>query len=358
MHGVHAATPESRAFAFRTRAFRMKRLLFFLLLAALGLAAPAARGQGILPSFGGDRAGTSGFQFLKIAVDARSASLGQAAAATAFDATGLFWNPALSAQASGPQASFHYASYFAGVNLGYAAATFPGPAGLTLGLSLQALDAGDMDVTTEFEPFGTGETFGYSGIAAGLTASQALTDLFSYGVTAKYVRESTAGLAAQTVVFDLGIFYRIGPTGASMAVAIRNFGADASFQGDIQRPVLGQDGTTVASDFDGMTPPTTFVLSVAYDVFRASAAHDLSVSAQLINPNDNAENWNVGAEYVWANLLTLRTGYRFGLDEASAPSFGLGLRVPGLGPDVRFDYGFARLDRLGNTHRLGLNLGL
>jgi hypothetical protein len=333
----------------------MKRLLTLLLLASA--LAPSASAQ-LLPSFGDDRSGTSGFQFLKVAVDARSAALGQAAAATAFDATGLFWNPALSAQATGPQASVHYASYFAGIDLGYAALTLPGPVGFTFGLSLQALDAGEMDVTTEFEPFGTGETFGYSGLAAGLSASQSLTDLFSYGVTAKYVNLSTAGVTAQTVVFDLGIFYRIGPTGASMAVAIRNFGLDAAFEGDLRRTVLDGDGVAIADDFDTMTPPTTFVLGVAYDLMRESASHDLSLAAQLINPNDNAENWNVGAEYTWEQLLTLRAGYRFGLEEATAPTFGVGLRVPGLAQDVRFDYGFASLEFLGTTHRVGLNLGL
>ncbi|ARA92060.1 hypothetical protein AWN76_002005 [Rhodothermaceae bacterium RA] len=82
------------------------------------------------------------------------------------------------------------------------------------------------------------------------------------------------------------------------------------------------------------------------------------VSWQLTNPNDNAESYNLGAEYTWNDLLILRTGYRFGVEEVTTPSLGLGLIVPGLGPDLRFDYGFNRMERLGTLHRVGLHLSL
>ena len=52
----------------------------------------------LLPSFGRDRAGTSGYQFLKIPVDARSASMSQTVASNASDVSSLFWNPAMAAQ--------------------------------------------------------------------------------------------------------------------------------------------------------------------------------------------------------------------------------------------------------------------
>ena len=86
--------------------------------------------------------------------------------------------------------------------------------------------------------------------------------------------------------------------------------------------------------------------------------HDLVLSGQLTNPNDNAERYNVGAEYTWNNLLSLRAGYRFGVDEATLPSVGAGLLVPGIGPGLRIDYGFTNLERLGSVHRVGINLRL
>jgi hypothetical protein len=324
-------------------------------------AAPAA--AQLLPAFGEDRSGTSGFQFLKVPVDPRGAALSGTVAATADDASALFWNPALSAS-GGTQVGVATASYVADVDLHYVAAftevnTPIGPT--TFGLSLQALDSGEMDVTTEFSgPDGTGETFRLVDVAVGLTVAQSLTDLFSYGVTGKYVRESVADVVSQAGLLDLGVAYRVGDTGVRLGVSIRNFGFNISPGGELPR--VGLDGEVVEEDFDGIDPPTTFLLGVSYAPLRAlgmaGGPHDLTLSGQLTNPNDNAERFNLGAEYIWNETLALRAGYEFGLEEASAPSFGAGLIVPGLGPDLRVDYGFNRFDRLGNIHRIGLNLKL
>lgn len=329
-----------------------------LVVVGLGTSAQIVNAQ-LLPSFGGDRAGTSGFQFLKIPVDARGAAMGHTVGATAMDASSLFWNPALAAQTDGMQLGFNHTAYFADVNLEYLAIVYPlNVGGITIGGSVQTLSSGDMNVTTEFQPFGTGESFQLNDLSAGLTFSQSLTDLFSYGVTGKYVQESAAGIKVQTVVLDLGIFYRVGGTGAQMGVSIRNFGLDSSPTGEISRTVIGDTPGIVETDFESLTPPTTFLLSVAYDVFRDRPASDLVVSAQLSNPNDNVESWNVGVEYTWNRILILRSGYRFGIEEFTIPSMGVGVAVPGVGPDIRFDYGFSRLDRLGSVHRIGINVGL
>ena len=318
----------------------------------------SAMGQ-LLPNLGRDRAGTSGFQFLKIPVDARSSALGETVVANATDASSLFWNPALAAQLDNVQVGLSYVSYFADVTMNFAGATFhlPGPA-LTVGLSVQTLSSGSMDVTTEFEPFGTGETFSLFDIAAGLTIAQRLTDFFSYGVTTKYVQESAAGVNQTTVVFDIGIFYRVGTTGAQMAVAVRNFGLDSFTSGDISREVIGDPSILLEDDFESVTPPTTFLLGLTYNVWQNDTQNDLQISAQLNNPNDNAENWNFGAEYTWNQLLSLRVGYRFGIEEFNVPSAGVGLQVPFIGPDLRFDYGYSELERLGQLHRVSLMVGL
>ena len=247
----------------------------------------------------------------------------------------------------------HYAAGFTQINTPLGAAT--------VGLSLQALDSGEMDVTTEFSgPSGTGETFRLVDIALGVTVSQALTDLFSYGVTGKYVREAAADVSAQAGLLDLGVAYRVGDTGVRFGVAIRNFGFQISPGGTIARTTL--DGTVIETEFEGIEPPTTFLLGVSYKPLQAlgyaGGPHDLTVSGQLTNPNDNAERFNLGTEYVWSETLALRVGYEFGLEEASVPSFGVGLVVPGIGPALRVDYGFNRFDRLGNIHRVGLNLRL
>ncbi|MEM1043889.1 MAG: PorV/PorQ family protein [Bacteroidota bacterium] len=338
-------------------------MLLRLIALALFLAALPVQAQ-VLPSFGQERTGGSGLQFLKVPVDARGAALSGTMAAIADDASALYWNPALAA-ANGTQVGLATTSYVADIALYYTAAYTPvsTPLGrFTLGVSVQALDSGEMDVTTEFSgPAGTGETFKLVDLAFGLTVAQALTDLFSYGITGKLVRESAAEVATTAGLLDLGVAYRVGDTGVRFGVSIRNFGFEVSPGGSVTRETLG--GEIIEERFDGIEPPTTFLLGVSYRPlrtlgFNSGGPHDLTFSGQLTNPNDNAERFNLGAEYVWNETLVLRTGYEFGIEEATVPSFGLGLAVPGLGPDLRVDYGFNRLDRLGNIHRIGLNLRL
>ena len=88
------------------------------------------------------------------------------------------------------------------------------------------------------------------------------------------------------------------------------------------------------------------------------AGNQLLFSGQLNNPNDNAESFNLGIEFVWNKMLYLRGGYRVGVEEADVPSLGVGVAIPGLSPDIRFDYGFNQLERLGSVHRVGLDVQL
>lgn len=324
--------------------------------ALLGVVAAMPASAQILPSYGEDRAGTAGFQFLEVPVDPRGAALGGTAVATANDASALFWNPALAARGSATQATAAHLAYFADIGMNYAAVTQRAGA-FTIGAHVQTLDSGEMRVTDEFSgPAGTGQTFSYLGVVGGLTVSQALTDLFAYGVTVKVAREASADVAMTVPLLDLGVHYNVGSTGAKIGVAIRNFGLNGQAEGEIERPTV-DGGTVIENEFEDLVPPTTFLLGMSYDVLRGEGDHALTVAGQLTNPNDNAEQLNVGAEYVWADLLALRAGYRFGVEEASTPSLGFGVVVPGLGERrLRADYGFDRFDRLGTTHRIGVSV--
>ncbi len=335
----------------------LKRVLVCLLLGVVALGRTAY--AQLLPSYGRDRAGTSGFQFLKIPLDARSAALGETVVAHAFDASALFWNPALAAQVENFQIGLGHTAYFVDVRLDYWSLLVPlSRSGVRLGLSLQMLDSGEMPVTTEFQPYGTGEMFQFRDVALGVSFAQPLTDLFSYGLTARYVRESVAGLVAQTVLLDLGIFYRVGDTGVQMGMAIRHFGFDGRPKGLLERPMIGGEGRVQETHFDVITPPTTFLLGFSYALWQHHPQHRLALLGQLTKPNDNAESFNIGTEYTWNRTLFVRIGYRLGVEEMRMPTLGVGLQLPevfsGLG--ARFDYGFQNLERLGTVHRVGLNL--
>ena len=124
------------------------------------------------------------------------------------------------------------------------------------------------------------------------------------------------------------------------------------------------DDIVAAFDYDrfgnliSLAGPLGGATSFAYDVLNSTPDNTVQVSAQLNNPSDNSENWALGVEYGWHELLSLRLGYRFGVEEFTTPSVGVGIMIPNLSPELRFDYSFNRLERLGAVHRIGFNIGL
>ncbi|AXJ02120.1 Protein of unknown function (DUF3308) [Cyclonatronum proteinivorum] len=336
------------------RKYHILSAAVIMLLLMVGFADTAVAQRSIIPSLGDSRSGTSGFQFLKINPDARSSGLGASNVADATDASSLYLNPALAAQMQGNQIQISHTQYFTDISLNYAAYLHR-RGSMAFGASVLYLDSGDMNETTEFNPFGTGRTFRAINMAAGLTFAQELTNLFSYGVSLKYVEERIAEFEAQTVVFDVGFFYRVGDTGLRFAVGLNNFGIDASPSGEIRR--LDLEGEIIETEFEDVSPPTTFKMGAAYDIFNSDNL-SLTGLAQITNPADNAEQFSLGAELGYLNQFYLRAGYEFGVDEASLPSFGVGFNLPVLNYSLGLDYGFSTRDRLGSLHRFALKFTL
>lgn len=313
-----------------------------------GVAELAEAQRGLIPSLGGSRSGTSGFQFLKINVDARSAAMGGSNSADAIDGASLYLNPALAVQLDSNHFQLGHTAYFADISLNYLSYIHK-MGSMAFGGSLIYLDSGEMNETTEFAPTGTGRTFRTIHMAAGLTFSQELTNLFSYGATVKYLDERIEEVQSQAVVLDIGFFYRVGDTGLRFAVSLNNFGLDSTPSGKTTSQTL--DGPVEYSDFEDISPPTTFLIGAAYDAYETEN-FDFLVTAQITNPSDNAEQFSLGTEIGYLNQFFLRVGYEFGVDEAILPSFGVGFELPIFNYNVGLDYGFSTRDRLGSLHRL------
>ena len=305
-------------------------------------------------SYGEDRAGTEGFQFTKIAVDPRSAAMGNSNMADAKDGSSLYWNPALSAEMTRSEFMASHTEYVAGIQQDYFS-YIQKINQLALGLSIQYLGSGDIMETTEFQPFGTGRMFSTHHMSAGLSVAQKVTNLFSYGITFKYLLEKIEEVQYQSGAIDFGFAYRVGDTGLRFAVGINNFGLDASPDGSTSRESL--EGVQVLSPETLTSLPTRFHIGAAYDVWE-NQQNKLVVTAQVTNPSDNAEQLNLGTEYSFMDQFYLRTGYEFGQLERKMPSLGGGVRVPFMGRTLKADYAYTRFERLGQIHRIGVSVTL
>lgn len=311
----------------------------------------------LLPSFGDSRVGSTGFQFLKIEPDARSASMGGAYMAVADDVASLYWNPAGLTRLDTQKLHFQtsHTSYFSGINYQFAGLAYKISDQTVIGGGIYYLTTGDMDVTTEFMPFGTGQTYRAVNMAAGFSFAQVLTDNFSFGLTGKYINERIAEIQTQTGVVDFGFQYDVGLANLRFAVGINNFGFSSRPKGKIEHLTL--NGTQIVDEFESVAVPGIFRLGLSWDAVDKED-HRLTIAGQLNHPTDNNETFAFGAEYAWNKLFFFRTGYEFGQDERGFPSLGFGLNYHRDFGNIRLDYGMSHKNRLGVIHRFSLGIGI
>ncbi len=310
----------------------------------------SARAQ-LFPVLGGQRAGISTAQFLKIGVGGRASAMGESFIAIADDASALYWNPAGIAQFNKNQLIISHNVWVVDINNDFIGAVYHLDDDNSFGASLTAVTMDDMPVTTEFAPFGTGEYFGYTDIAVSITYARKMTKQFSFGGSVKYVEETMDKLKMRGVMIDLGTYYKTGLGSTRFAVTVSNFGSELAPDGQVTLV-----GNREIDEWQSFAPPTIFRIGFALEPYE-SEEHRITTSIQLNHPNDNSENVAIGAEYAWQNMFLLRGGYKFNVDEQNF-SFGVGVKVPISIAEFSFDYAYTNFERLGSAHRFSIILGI
>jgi long-subunit fatty acid transport protein len=334
----------------------MKRqLIYILVLVASWSAVSVAQ---LVPNLGGQRAGISAFQFLKIGVGARGVAMGESFVAVANDASALFWNPAGLVELQQNQVIASHTDYVVDISHEFFGVVYKLGENSALGASFASLHVQDMEITTETQPLGTGRYFSFGDIAIGVSYSDKMTEQFSFGATVRYVEETLDVLKMRAVMVDLGTLYWTGLGSTRFAVTISNFGSDVKPKGTVT-----QSSGVTTSSFQSFSLPTIFKLGVAMEAFEDEDSR-LTTSIQLNHPNDNSEHFRLGVEYGFRNTLFLRGGVKrtigqklFGADETSPEDFtvGAGFSVEFQGISrVNADYAFARYNELGSVHRFSI----
>ncbi len=311
----------------------------------------------LIPNLGGQRAGISAYQFLKIGTGARGVALGETFIAIGNDASTLYWNPAGLVQFTDNEVTFSHSEYVADIKHEFFGAAYHLTPSDALGFSVISLHMADMPVTTEAQPFGTGQMFTFGDLALGLTYARKMTDQFSFGVTIRYVDETLDVLHMRSALADIGTYYWTGLGSARFAVVVTNFGPDVAPSGEVTE----FDGTTV-NTFQSFSPPTQFKLGFAMEPLQDEHQR-ITTSLELHHPNDNAENLHFGIEYQWERYLFLRAGVMrtigerlLGVNNSSSGDVtaGLGVAVPTSYSEIHVDYAYANFNALGSVHRISV----
>lgn len=300
--------------------------------------------------------GTAVAQFLEIGVGARGTGMGEAFTSLTNDAGSAFWNPAGLVGAEKRNLYTSYTVWPADISIGCVAFSMNfGNIG-TFALSSAYLMTDDMDVTTVYQPNGTGQSFSISNFALGLSYARFLTDHLSIGLTSKIVREKYLDYGYTTWALDMGTIYRTGFHGLNLGMSILHFGPEIKFSGDyIDYSDPKSKDVNKPKTFETYSLPINFRIGLSMNLLD-TPNNKVTTSADMIHPNNNLEQYNWGVEYGFNNMFFLRGGYRFNIDEGGF-TFGTGVDLKVLGDRAAvIDYSFADLGILKSVHRFSLAL--
>jgi hypothetical protein len=305
--------------------------------------------------------GTGGAQFLEIPVGARAEAMAGAVVGYIDDASSIFWNPAGLVKVNNIEVFFSHMDWFTLFDHNAAAIVYNVKDVGAFGASLIIFNTSEMEITTEFEPNGTGRFFDAGDMVIGVSYARYLTDRFSVGLTAKYIHQQIWNETASGFAFDIGTQYRIDFQNLTIAMSMTNFGGDLRFDGpdldvnydrsDLYPPTRITPARLQTEDYP---LPLNFQVGIGFDVFQADFVKMRGAIAAT-HPNDNSERVLFGGEFSFFDRFYMRGGYKFNFDDQEF-AFGAGVNVPFAGSAVYFDYSYSVYDLLPGVHRISVKL--
>jgi len=312
-------------------------LAFFLL--------PSAKGEDL------KKVAQTGLQFLKVDMLASAAAMGGAFTMAGKGADAMFYNPAgMSTTESGFDLVTSNTSWIADIN--YIAAGIARSFGNlgTVGVSFVTSDYGDIQGTrldaSSADGYVETDIGNVNSQAIGISYARILTDKFRVGGQVKFASQAlganlmpegeTKNNEVSGLAYDFGTIFHPGFKSLAFGMSIRNFSPQYKYEDEaFELPLTFNIGTSI-NLFDFVNGPSNSVLLIAVDA---------------VHPRDYSERVHVGAEYLFADLLAVRAGYKTNYDEeALSMGFGVNYAVGGIG--LRIDYSYSQLGSFDGVSRI------
>ncbi len=326
---------------------------------------------------GGTRNGTGGATELSIPVGARGIALGGSSLATETGLDALFWNPAgVANMSNSATATFSHMNYIAniGVEYGAVAANFEGFG--VISFDIKSLNIGQIAITTNDQPDGTGQTFNPQFLTAGISFSKALTDRIAIGLTFNYISETLAQVSSSGFAFNAGVQYKdLGDIpGLNFGLVIRNIGPQMTYSGPGLTVSASPIGSTATPTDPFSRPPSFYSINAAgfdlpsaFDIgFGYLAKLDdmnaLQFSGVFENNNFSGDVYNLGAEYGYNKTFFARLGYTMSPKDQD-PNYvygftaGAGINYDLGGIAVKIDYAYRSVKYFSANHVFEISLG-
>ncbi len=264
-----------------------------------------------------------------------------------------------------------------GSTLGINAIGFATKAGKNgaFGISLVAMDFGDIRVTTTDQPEGTGANFSPSFFNLGLGYSYTYENKISVGLLVRMISETAPDVSASGFAIDAGVQYVTGERDEfKLGIALRNIGSPMEF---------GGEGLSFRTAAPGSSPPFDITISQRAEDFELPSLLNIGMSYDfylgetnflrgIVNFTSNAfsrDDIGVGLEFSFQDMIVLRGAYKASVDKAengiednlyTGLAAGISIDVPlkrAGNRKIGIDYAYRTTNPFRGTHNFSLRLG-
>jgi long-subunit fatty acid transport protein len=299
--------------------------------------------------------GTNAAPELLIPLGSIGTSLEGSNLASSSGADAMYWNPAGTCEFDSKSADviFSHMNYIADIKMEYFAGVVKiGSLGV-IGASIRDLNLGDIPITTENAPEGTGGTFSPTFLIGNITYSRAMTDKVHFGTNIKLISERIADVSATDWAVDFGLQYVAGQTGLRFGIALKNLGPAMTFDGPGLNQTFTQNGgiTYRRVTLQSFDLPTSLEIGLSYGK-TFGKNNTVSVSGTFMNNGFTSDEYRFGLEYNYNRYVYLRGAYTYYPDKLKneslwGPTFGAGLQYPFGNLNIGFDYAYRIMNQSG-----------
>jgi hypothetical protein len=272
-----------------------------------------------------DRAGQSGATELLINPWVRSSGWAGSNMAGVRGLESMFTNVAGTAFTKKTEVLLARTQYLKGTDININAFGLTQHVGATgcIGLAVTSMRFGDIPVTTSDLPEGTGYKYTPSFMNIALSYAKGFSDNIYGGLAVKVITEKISNVSARGVALDAGIQYVTGKhQQLKFGIALKNVGPKMKYSGDglsFKTPVPASTTNTTmtvdqrASQFE---LPSLLSIGAGYDLYVLKDTanmkkHRVTIMGAFVSNTFSKDQFNLGLEYAWHNMLMLRVGYNY-----------------------------------------------
>lgn len=263
-----------------------------------------------------DRVGSAGASQLLVNPWARSTAFGDASVANTSGIESSYINIAGLTTIKKSQIKLNHTNWLSSASIGFYSVGYGQKldSNSFIGISVQAMSFGDVNITTVDNPDGGIGVFSPKSSIINFGYARLFTKNVSGGLNFKLITESISNLNATGVAFDAGIKYTMDNEKLRIGITLKNLGPKMTYSGDGLATQITYNSTgktaTLEQRSQPFEMPSLLNMGASYDFVIDSVQKITSMFSFTANSFSN-DQYRLGGEYLF-NTKNLSLGARLG----------------------------------------------